>query len=106
MVFQDRSLTCAECGDSFMFGADDQRYHMEKGYTDPKRCPSCRQQRRSQGGGGGYGGGGGGYGGGARQMYPVVCAECGNNTEVPFQPTGTRPVYCNDCFQKRRGPRY
>ena len=113
MVFQDRSLTCGECGNTFMFGADDQRYHMEKGYTDPKRCPSCRQQRRSQGGGGGggggggYGGGGGGYGGGGtRQMYPVVCAECGNNTEVPFQPTGTRPVYCNDCFQKRRGPRY
>ena len=102
MVFQDRSLVCAECGDSFSFSADDQRYHMEKGYTDPKRCPNCRQQRRSQGGGGGGGGGFGG--GGSRQMYPVVCADCGNNTEVPFQPTGTRPVYCNDCFQKHRGP--
>lgn len=102
MVFQDRTLVCAECSDSFSFSADDQRYHMEKGYTDPKRCPNCRQQRRSQGGGGG---GGGGYGGGgSRQMYPVVCADCGNNTEVPFQPTGARPVYCNDCFQKHRGP--
>ena len=101
MVFQDRDLACAQCGEDFNFSSDDQRYHMEKGYTDPKRCPNCRQQRRSNWGGGGGGGYGGG-GGGTRQMYPVVCAECGNNTEVPFQPTGTRPVYCNDCFQKRR----
>ncbi len=96
---------CAECGDTFIFSGDDQRYHMEKGYTDPKRCSPCRQARRTQGGGGG--GGGGSYGGGgSRQMYPVVCAECGTNTEVPFQPTGTRPVYCGNCFQRRRGPRY
>ncbi len=49
---------------------------------------------------------GGGFGGGGfaseRQMYPVVCAECGKDTEVPFRPRGDRPVYCNDCFAQRR----
>lgn len=99
MVFKDRTLTCAECGESFIFSADDQRYHLEKGYTDPKRCPSCRQARRQQRNtdNGGFGGG---YG--ARQMYPAVCAQCGVDTEVPFRPRSDRPVYCNDCYRERR----
>ena len=113
-TYADRSLTCVECGQSFIFSADDQTYHAEKGYTnEPKRCPSCREGRRQQryseggGGGGGYGGGGGGGGGGydagAREMHPVVCADCGKDTTVPFRPRSDRPVYCRDCFTKRGG---
>ncbi|MBS3164322.1 hypothetical protein J4439_02735 [Candidatus Woesearchaeota archaeon] len=44
---------------------------------------------------------GGGFGG-PREMHNVTCAECGKETQVPFKPDGTRPVYCRDCFQKRR----
>ena len=101
MVYEERSLTCTECGSSFVFSADDQRYHAEKGYTnEPKRCPECRRARRTQ-----YNaGGGGGYDrGGVRQMYPVVCAQCSKDTEVPFQPRGDRPVYCSDCYNQQRG---
>jgi CxxC-x17-CxxC domain-containing protein len=106
MSFQDRTLTCVDCNSSFTFSADDQQYHMEKGYSnEPKRCPSCRSNRRA--GGSGYGGGastaygsGGGYGG-AREMHPVTCAQCGKSTEVPFLPRGDRPVYCSDCFSKQ-----
>jgi CxxC-x17-CxxC domain-containing protein len=36
-------------------------------------------------------------------MYPAVCAQCGKETEVPFKPTGDRPVYCSDCYQQQRG---
>ena len=56
MAYEDKSLTCVECSQSFTFSADDQTYHAEKGYTnEPKRCPSCRQARRGgQSGGGGY----------------------------------------------------
>ncbi len=97
MVLEDRAIDCAECGQSFIFSADDQRYHQERGYTDPKRCPSCRQARRSQREQRGYGDGS------ERQMYPVVCAQCGTDTEVPFQPRGDRPVYCSDCFRQQRG---
>ncbi len=29
---------------------------------------------------------------------PNVCANCGQATQVPFQPRGDRPVYCRECF--------
>lgn len=38
-----------------------------------------------------------------RQMFDVTCSNCGQPTQVPFQPSGDRPVYCRDCFQKARG---
>jgi CxxC-x17-CxxC domain-containing protein len=99
--YTEKPLTCVECGAQFTFTVEDQEYHASRGFTnEPKRCPDCRAARR---GGGGGGGGGGGYGGGSgpRQMYPVVCADCGQQTEVPFQPRGDRPVYCRDCFAKQ-----
>jgi CxxC-x17-CxxC domain-containing protein len=34
-------------------------------------------------------------------MHPAVCAECGKDTEVPFRPTGERPVYCSDCYRQQ-----
>ncbi|MCH7577372.1 MAG: zinc-ribbon domain containing protein [Chloroflexi bacterium] len=107
MAYEDRNLTCVECDSEFVFSADDQQFHAEREYQDPKRCPSCRQAKRAGGGGyGGGGGGGGGYGGGgSRQMYDAVCADCGNACQVPFQPTQDRPVYCSDCFSKHKPSR-
>ncbi len=101
MAYTDRTLTCQDCGTSFVFTAEDQAFHAEKGYqNDPKRCPSCRESRRSQRGGS-RGGQGGGFGK-AKEMFPATCAQCGQQTQVPFQPKGTRPVYCSDCFSKQR----
>ena len=40
-----------------------------------------------------------------REMHKVTCADCGNETEVPFKPDGVRPVYCRDCYQKRKPAR-
>jgi CxxC-x17-CxxC domain-containing protein len=102
VTYEDRNLTCVECGSEFVFSADDQEFHASRGYQDPKRCPSCRQARRS-GGGGGYGGGGGGYS--STTMYEAVCANCGGVARVPFQPRQDRPVYCSDCFSKQRPSR-
>jgi len=39
------------------------------------------------------------------EMHEVVCAKCGKETEVPFKPTGDKPVYCRDCFDKQGGDR-
>jgi len=101
MSYEDRTLTCQDCGESFTFSADDQQYHAEKGYTnEPKRCPSCRQARRGDRGDRGDGGYGG-YRSSRREMHPAVCAQCGKDTQVPFQPRGDRPVYCSDCFSKQ-----
>lgn len=55
--------------------------------------------------GGGRGGrrfGGGGRDFGRREMYRATCAQCGKDCEVPFRPKDDRPVYCSDCFEKRR----
>jgi CxxC-x17-CxxC domain-containing protein len=101
--YTDKNLTCVDCGAEFTFSAEDQEYHASRGFTnEPKRCASCRQARKAERGGGG---GGGGYGSSQRQMYPAVCAECGQNTEVPFEPRGDKPVYCLDCFSKRSSTR-
>jgi CxxC-x17-CxxC domain-containing protein len=32
-------------------------------------------------------------------MYDAVCSACGIQTQVPFQPNGSKPVYCRECFQ-------
>ena len=55
-----------------------------------------------EGGGFGGGGGGGGFGGRPREMHKAICAECNKECEVPFKPSGDRPVYCRDCFSKRK----
>jgi CxxC-x17-CxxC domain-containing protein len=96
MAFQDKSLQCSDCGASFTFSAEEQEFFQSKGYTnEPKRCQACRQARKAEryGSSGGYR---------PRQMFPAVCAECGKDTEVPFEPRGDRPVYCSDCYRKVR----
>ena len=126
MTYSDQVLACVDCGTEFVFSASEQSFFAEKGFTSPpKRCPSCRAQRRASGGSYGGGGGGssyssgGGYGGGSsygsggggyssydrgpREMHDAVCARCGKETQVPFKPTGARPVYCSDCFRLVRG---
>ena len=35
-------------------------------------------------------------------MYRAVCSECGKDCEVPFKPTGDKPVFCSDCFRSKR----
>jgi len=54
---------------------------------------------------GGFSGGSGGRGfdRGPREMHKAVCTECGAECEVPFKPTEGKPVYCRDCWQKKRG---
>jgi CxxC-x17-CxxC domain-containing protein len=37
-----------------------------------------------------------------RRLFKVICAECNKECEVPFKPTGDRPVYCKDCFSRRK----
>lgn len=37
-----------------------------------------------------------------RIMYKTICSNCGNECEVPFKPTGSKPVFCRECFQNQR----
>jgi len=119
MEYEDRTIVCVDCGAEFIHSAADQARYAERNFTnDPKRCRTCRDKRKASGGGGGGGtgggprrsfgggasrGGAGGGGGGPRQRFQAVCAECGQQTEVPFKPTEGRPVYCRACYESRKG---
>ena len=120
----DKTLTCRDCGNTFEFTEGEQDFYTQKGFSEPTRCPSCRAAKKASrnsgygdsygsgsGGGGGYsssyssygsggGSGSGGYGRSERTMTQVTCANCGKETEVPFVPRGTRPVYCSDCYSQ------
>jgi CxxC-x17-CxxC domain-containing protein len=122
-VYNDKTLTCADCSQQFVFTASEQDFYAQRGFTEPRRCPSCRASRKasrgttgggagygggggySSGGGGGYssGGGGGGYDRGPREMFTATCSNCGREAQVPFRPTSGKPVYCSDCFRSMRG---
>jgi len=96
MVFQDKSLQCSDCRATFTFSANEQELFLSRGYTnDPKRCLPCRKARKSERyGNSSYGS--------LYQMFPAVCAECGKDTQVPFEPRGDKPVYCSDCYRTAR----
>ena len=97
-MYQDRYLTCRDCGEEFAFTVSEQEFFAEKGFTnDPGRCPQCRAARKNRNRQNNYGGGGDYRQ--KRQMHPAVCSNCGKETEVPFKPTEGRPVYCRDCFR-------
>ncbi len=120
-MYNDKNLSCADCGQEFVFTASEQDFYAQRGFTEPRRCPSCRASRKaarnSESGGsyGGYGAGGGysagggdSYGGGyrergPREMFSATCSSCGKEAQVPFRPTSGKPVYCSDCFRSQRG---
>jgi CxxC-x17-CxxC domain-containing protein len=92
--FDDRLLTCRDCGKDFVFTAGEQEFYASKGLQhEPRRCTECRNTRRQSDGSGGRA---------PRVMHDVICNSCGRLTQVPFIPTGSRPVYCLDCFQATR----
>ena len=94
-MFQDKTLTCRDCGAEFVFTAAEQEFYAEKGFTnEPGRCPDCRRARKEREG---FGRGGSRP---QREMHQATCAACGATTEVPFRPSGDRPVYCRDCFNQ------
>ncbi|SPE17888.1 conserved hypothetical protein [Candidatus Sulfotelmatomonas gaucii] len=97
---EDQQLICSDCGQPFAFTAEDQEFFRERGYSAPKRCKACRQAKKNEQSGGA--GGGGGYNRGASRGTSVICAGCGQQTTVPFEPRGDRPVYCQNCFQARK----
>lgn len=94
MAFTDKTLTCSDCGQQFTFTAGEQEFYQSRGLlNEPKRCPECRSARRRERRGGS---------GSSRASYPAVCAACGNETTVPFEPTEGRPVYCRECYARMK----
>lgn len=99
-MFEDKTLICKDCGNEFSFSASEQEFYAEKGFeNEPGRCPACRKARKQDRNGGGN------VRRENRPMFKAVCAQCGQEAMVPFEPTGDRPVFCRDCFSAKRSYR-
>ena len=99
----DQTLYCRDCNQEFTFTSGEQEFYASRGLTNaPSRCPECRAARKQAGG----------QRSGfrdreARPMYTAICARCGREATVPFQPREDRPVYCSECYQPQpRQSRY
>ena len=75
-MYEDKTLVCKECGKEFVF-------------TAPQRCKACRDARKNAARG-------------PREFFTAVCAACGGEARVPFEPKSDRPVYCSECFARMR----
>ena len=105
MPYQDKTITCVDCGSPFVWTAGEQEFYAQKGFTnEPKRCKPCKSMKKAQGGASAGASSGGGFGtsGGGREEFQVTCSMCGKPTTVPFKPILDRPVYCRTCYQERR----
>jgi CxxC-x17-CxxC domain-containing protein len=111
MSFADKTITCRDCGMDFVFTAGEQEFYASKGFVnEPTRCPSCRQTRKASMNAGGAmrddrapRAAMASAGTRERVTYKTTCANCGQETTVPFVPRGTKPVYCSNCFDQMRG---
>lgn len=104
MSYADKTLTCRDCGQTFVWTGGEQEFYASRGLmNEPGRCPECRSARRATQTGGGYGSSGNWYG--YREMYTTTCSNCGKEARVPFLPRNDRPVYCSECFAQVRAQR-
>jgi CxxC-x17-CxxC domain-containing protein len=109
MSLTDQTLFCRDCHQAFTFTVGEQEFYASRGLLNvPSRCPACRaaHKQSSRGQREDFSGRSGGWRErDARPMYRATCANCGKETQVPFQPRGDRPVYCSECYQTQRDGR-
>lgn len=93
-MYEDKTLTCKDCGAQFVFTAGEQAFYAERGFqNEPTRCKACRDARKASRNT---------NNGEQREYFETVCAECGKPTRVPFIPKSDRPIYCSECFAAHR----
>ncbi|MDQ5847221.1 MAG: zinc-ribbon domain containing protein [Acidobacteriota bacterium] len=100
---QDRSIQCVDCGENFIWTAGEQAFFHDKGLkNEPKRCKPCKQAKNER-----LAAITAAQTSGTRQRIEVSvqCAQCGQQTTVPFYPSQGRPVYCRSCFLAGNTPR-
>jgi CxxC-x17-CxxC domain-containing protein len=100
MEFQDKVLSCIDCGADFVFTAGEQLFFHDKQFrNEPKRCKTCKARRmailtapQAKGNTQHF----------ARVETRATCSQCGKDTTVPFRPTQGRPILCRECFTQKR----
>jgi len=100
--YQDRAIKCVDCSENFIWTAGEQVFFHDKGLkNEPKRCKPCKQAKNER-----LAAIAAAQSSGVRQRIEVSvqCAQCGQQTTVPFYPSQGRPVYCRSCFLAGRAP--
>jgi len=100
--FQDRAIRCVDCNENFIWTAGEQVFFHDKGLkNEPKRCKPCKQAKNER-----LAAIAAAQSSGVRQRIEVSvqCAQCGQQTTVPFYPSQGRPVYCRSCFLAGKTP--
>lgn len=88
-MFEDKMLTCKDCGSEFVFSAGEQEFYAEKGFgSEPQRCGACRKRRKNST-----------NGHSSVVLYEIVCSKCGEVGKIPFEPGHDRPVFCSACYK-------
>jgi CxxC-x17-CxxC domain-containing protein len=115
----DKTLTCSDCGMEFAFTEREQAFYAEKGFSEPRRCPSCRASRKAarSGDSGGYSGssssyssGGGydsGYGGGGGYSAGGGYSSGGGGGYGQRSSSGPREMFaatCSSCGKEAKVP--
>ncbi|PYS44025.1 MAG: zinc-binding protein [Acidobacteria bacterium] len=98
--FQDREIACVDCGEQFSWSIGEQVFFHDKGLkNEPKRCKPCKQAKNDR-----LAAITASQASGIKQRIEVSvnCAQCGQQTTVPFYPSQGRPVYCRACFLAAR----
>lgn len=91
-MYEDEKLICKECGKEFIFTAGEQEFYAEHNLQNkPQRCRTCRNGRKENP-----------SDDMTKLSYIAVCAACGGEARVPFEPTMARPIFCSMCYSKRK----
>ena len=90
MEYRDKTLTCGDCAQPFVWTASEQLFYADRGFkNEPRRCRTCKSKKFAPTGR-------------ERVSVAAVCSQCGKATTVPFEPKQGRPIFCEDCFKARR----
>ncbi|MFV0411792.1 MAG: zinc-ribbon domain containing protein [Oscillospiraceae bacterium] len=88
-MYEDKNLTCKDCGAEFVFTAGEQEFYASRGFeNEPQRCKTCRDAQKARRN--------------TREMFTAECARCHKEAKVPFKPREDRPVYCSECFAEMK----
>lgn len=88
MEFSDTHLTCKECGQGFVWTADQQKEYARRGFVNqPARCLACREKSREA----------------KKELaFEIKCSACGKKDDVFLKINKDQPVFCDKCFSALR----
>ena len=89
-MYQDKTLTCKDCGQEFVFTAGEQEFYAEKGFqNEPTRCKACRIARKNSRPANGEAQ--------QREMYETTCPKCGNTIRFDYDQAASEQLDCPNC---------